>query len=71
MRADRNFCPPTSKIRFFYNVKKECRYFYTLYMNSYFIYFYKFYFLFTKSFNALPALNTGAFDAGILISSLV
>ena len=27
--------------------------------------------MFTKSFNALPALNTGAFDAGILISSLV
>ena len=29
------------------------------------------YFLFTKSFNAFPALNTGAFDAGIFISSLV
>jgi len=28
-------------------------------------------FLLTKSFKALPALNTGAFDAGILISSLV
>ena len=27
--------------------------------------------MFTKSFNALPALNTGAFDAGILISSFV
>ena len=29
------------------------------------------YFLFTNSFSCLPALNTGAFDAGILISSLV
>ena len=27
--------------------------------------------MFTKSFKAFPALNTGAFDAGILISSLV
>ena len=31
----------------------------------------KTYFLFTKSLSGLPALNTGAFDAGILISSLV
>ena len=29
------------------------------------------YLLLTKSFNAFPALKTGAFDAGILISSLV
>ena len=41
-------------------------------MNLY-IYFniYKSYFLLTKSFKAFPALNTGAFEAGILISSLV
>ena len=31
----------------------------------------KTYLLFTKSFKALPALNTGAFEAGIFISSLV
>lgn len=41
-------------------------------MNSYiYIFIQNSYFLFTKSFNALPALKTGAFDAGILISSLV
>ena len=36
-----------------------------------FLTLYKPYFLFTKSLRALPALNTGAFDAGILISSFV
>ena len=42
------------------------------FMNSYiYIFIQNSYFLFTKSFNALPALKTGAFDAGILISSLV
>lgn len=30
-----------------------------------------YYFLLTISFNTLPALNTGAFEAGIVISFLV
>ena len=37
----------------------------------YHIFIFKIYYPFTKSFNALPALNTGALDAGIFISSFV
>ena len=53
----------------FYNLKRRPL-LVPFYTNSY-IYIFTNYLLFTKSFNALPALNTGAFEAGILISSLV
>ena len=57
--------------RISYNIIKKRNQTWSLSLIIYLYIFLIYYFLFTKSFNALPALKTGAFDAGILISSLV